>query len=141
MLTSTLDHRQLQILGKLLMIKKPEVAKELIQYIPKQSDAFESDLSKVPHYFKLFCQLQSLEPNEYTGPLYKSSKIDKRRFFIAVILSLYHPQKRLLQKYISETLQQDPSATRRMMLEVEFRYQNLPDFKDQVNAVVDQIKN
>lgn len=141
MLTTTLDHRQFQLLGRLLVIKKPDVARELFEFIPKQIEAIEHDLTKIPAYFISFCQLNNIEPKDYIGPLYKSSKIDKRRFFIAAIILLYNPQTRLLQKHISDALQQDQSATGRMIKEVEFRYKNLADFKCEVDEIVEKIKN
>jgi hypothetical protein len=123
-------------LGKLLVSKKPEVAKALISEYFEQNNYAETDLSKIPFYFNRFCQLQQLNREDYIGPVYKSSKIDKRRYFIATIILLYPPHTRLLAKYISETLKQDPGDTTRMMQECEFRYNKIEEFKKVVDEMV-----
>lgn len=126
-------------LGKLLSKQKPELAEELSQYLPASRQPIESDLTKVPFYFQSFCAIQQIDPKEYTGALYKSSKIDKRRFFIAVMILLYHPRTRLLAKCISETIGQDPGDTTRMIQQVEFRYQHIEEFRVQVDGMVEML--
>lgn len=123
------------LLGKLLLTKKPEIARALIsEYMPVPAQPIETDLNKIPAYFQTFCDLQQINPKEYTGALYKSSKIDKRRLFVAVIILMYHPRTRLVAKYISETIGQDPSNTVRLIKEAGFRYNKLEEFRGQVDA-------
>lgn len=136
MLTAQYQPSFFNQLGRLLLKKKPEIAQELIsEYLPARVP-LDADLDKIPDYFQTFCRLQQLDPKEYTGPLYKSSKIDKRRLFVAAIILMYHPRTRLVAKYISETIGQDPSNTVKLIQEVEFRYKELEDFKTQVDEIV-----
>lgn len=80
------------LLGRLLTKAHPEVAKNLIAtYVPTEAPK-ESDYSRIGVYFIAYCKLQGINPADYTGPLYKSSKVELRRLFIAVILHLYTPQ-------------------------------------------------
>lgn len=126
-------------LGKILYQTKPEIAIEIMaEYLPARPP-LETDLTKIPSYFTSFCNLLNINEKEYTGALYKSSKIDKRRLFVAVIILMYHPRTRMVGKYISETIGQDTSATRRMIEQVEFRYKHIEEFRNQVDDVVKKI--
>lgn len=128
-------------LGKLLTEKEPQIAERLQAEFLPQKTPIETDLTKIPFYFTSFCRVQKLDPGAYTGPLYKTSKIDKRRFFIAVVILLYHPRTRLLAKYISETIGQDPGNTNRMIQEVQFRYSHIAEFKVEVDGMVKLLKS
>lgn len=124
------------LLGKLLLTKKPEIARALIsEYMPAPAQPIETDLNKIPAYFQTFCDLQQINPKDYTGALYKSSKIDKRRLFVAVIILMYHPRTRLVAKYISETIGQDKGHTSKMIDQVNFRYKKMDEFRLQVDDI------
>lgn len=128
-------------LGKILLSKKPELAQALIsEYLPGVAQPMETDLEKIPMFFKRFCQIKQLHASEYIGALYKNSKIDMRRLFVAAIIVLYQPHTRLLSKYISETLQQDPGDTSRMIQQMKFRYDKIEEFKCEVDELVNRIK-
>lgn len=137
MLTATYQNSFCQQLGRILLSKEPAIAQALIsEYLPARSKPIETDLTKIPDYFTSFCELQQINPEDYTGALYKSSKIDKRRLFVAVIILMYHRRTKLVAKCISETVGQDPAMTTRMIQEVEFRYSKVDEFKSQVDEVV-----
>jgi hypothetical protein len=79
------------LLGKLLFQKKPEIAQELLAFLPTQAPA-ETDLSKIPEYFRRFCEVKDIDPKDYTGSLYKSKKVYERRIFVAAMVHLYNPE-------------------------------------------------
>ncbi len=120
------NSRQFALLGKILLHKKPEVAKELYQYLPKEP--IETDFLKIPHYFISFCRIQDIEP--------ENIRANERRIFIGAMILLYNPKTRLLLKYLSETIKQFPSNTSVMIEEVEFRYRKVDEFRMQVDDVV-----
>lgn len=123
------NSRHFALLGKLLINKKPEVAKELYQYLPAKP--IESDFTKIPQYFKSFCKIQNIETEDI--------KANERRIFIAAIILLYNPKTRLLLKHLSETIKQFPSNTSVMIEEVEFRYRKVEEFRNQVDEIVKKI--
>lgn len=79
------------LLGLVLCQTKPDIANELIsQYIPKQ-EPIEKDLNKISDFFLSFCQINNLNPKDFIGPIYKSSKVEMRRRFVASIIHIYAP--------------------------------------------------
>jgi hypothetical protein len=87
-----LSQKHLALLGKLLLKTEPETAHRLLStYLPQEQPAF-SDLSRIPDLFLLFCQVNNLNVEEYKGALCKTSKMNWRKEFIAVILHFYCPQ-------------------------------------------------
>lgn len=151
MLTATsLGKKNLLLLGKLLISQRPEVAHELLStYGPPQSPV-EHDVSKIDQIYQSYCRIRSIEPHDYTGALYKSSKVDVRRVFIAVVLHIYNPQvfhqpldsiivNIGLVKKLSEVFQQDNgnmSKTIRKVIAWERQYE---DFALIVNQIIEQI--
>ncbi len=123
-------------LGQLLITKKPDVATELLQYIPPM----ESDLSKIPGFFKAFCKLQGISQAEYIGALYSHSKTDTRRLFVACMLAMYGPGKKYLQKHLTEAIGGHQSNTSSMITEVEFRYRKIADYKHEVDGIVSKLR-
>jgi hypothetical protein len=83
---------QYALLGKLLFQTHPELAHELISvYLPPDKPS-ESEFERIQPLFGLFCDLQNLQPSDYIGAIHKSSKVDIRRVFVAVILHLFCPE-------------------------------------------------
>jgi hypothetical protein len=125
-------------LGKLLLQKEPETAAKLIAlHLPQKTH--ESDISKIPDLFQTFCKIQNIDPDKYRGPLYKGEKSDQRRLFIAAIVQMYG-EAWGLGMALSRTLVQDSSATRRIIMEVDFRYKKISEFQTQVNTIIEKIR-
>lgn len=74
-------------LGRLLVKKRPEIAEELLAYCQLVG---ETDLDKIPDFFKRFCEYLHLNPDEYTGKLKDPAKQNVRRLFIGAMLHLYN---------------------------------------------------
>lgn len=88
---TVLGKKQLLLLSKLLIAKRPDVASELMaEFFPK-TEPFAKDFDQINLFFQLFCKVQNLSPDDFSGPLYKSHKVDQRRLFISSILHLYCP--------------------------------------------------
>src|SRR5689334_21825897 len=86
---TTFSRKQFAFLGKIFLQKEPEIAGKLIEkYLPK-SEPSEKDLTKIPAYYISFCKVQGINPQDFIGPLHKTSKVNVRRTFIAVILHIY----------------------------------------------------
>jgi hypothetical protein len=91
MLSATYSKKEYAILGRLLALTEPATAERLITtYLPRET-AIQSDLSVIPAYFITFCDLRGIHPEDYIGPLFKTSKVDIRRLFVAVMLKMYYP--------------------------------------------------
>lgn len=90
-MSSTLGKKQYLLLGKLLVMRHPDVAEQLlIQIAP--GDPPERDLSRIPVLYNSFCMVVNVDPLKLRGPLRQTTKVDVRRLFISVILHLYSPQ-------------------------------------------------
>lgn len=131
------------ILGKLLIQKEPETASKLISLHISESKPQETDLNKIPDLFIKFCTAQNLEPEDYKGALFKSSKIDQRRLFIGTMVKMYgNPWG--LGVSISRSLNQHKQATSKMIGEVmscyEHCYKDSESFSEAVDAIVEKMK-
>lgn len=77
-------------LGKMLLHKHPDIAETLLPYCQVTG---ESDLSKLPVYFKRFCEIRNIEPTEHKGNIKNTdqkNKMHERRLFIACVLHIYN---------------------------------------------------
>lgn len=151
MITATTAYsiREYALLGKLLFQKEPETAQRLIQdYLPSEKPS-ETDHAKIQEFFLSFCQLNNLDPKAYIGPLYKTSKVDVRRKFIAVIIQLYSPRlykqsldvmvqvvDNNLTKTLAEVLQQKKSNISMMIREVITWMKNYDEFQTEVHNTI-----
>jgi hypothetical protein len=88
--SSTLGKKQYLLLGKLLVMRHPEVADRLLVQI--EQDPPEKDLSRIPELYNSFCALVNIDPSTFQGPLHQTHKVDIRRLFVSIILHLYNPQ-------------------------------------------------
>lgn len=92
MLTATtLGKENVFLLGRLLLTHQPDLAKELLTTYGRSAISSD-DLSRIDNLFQSFCRLRNIIPEQYTGALYKTSKVEERRLFISVILHIYSPQ-------------------------------------------------
>jgi hypothetical protein len=146
---AALSYRTYAQLGRILFKQRPEVARELLAVV--QYDPAETDITLIPALFITFCQVQTISPDEYTGRVHKTHKIDMRRLFIAAVIFLYAPQlyestpgaaivKYGLSGALTEALQQDASLTSRLIKEVIARYRAFPDYRQEVKTIVEQVQ-
>ena len=89
-MSPTLGKMQYLLLGKLLVMRHPEVAQRLLVQI--EHDPPLTDLSRIPELYTVFCELINVDPPTFRGPLFSTNKVDIRRLFVSVILHLYNPQ-------------------------------------------------
>lgn len=148
--TSSFTRKHYAFLGKLFLQKHPEQAKEIIsQYLPESPPA-ETDYSKINTFFLRFCALESINPDEYTGRLYKTSKIDVRKKFIAVIIHLYCPQafiqasdsltlNRGLVKTLAQVFDQTVANVSINIREVIVWEKQYEDFSRSVHLVIEKL--
>jgi hypothetical protein len=76
-----------EALGRTLVLKHPGIADELLPYCQVIG---ETDLGKIPEYYRRFCELQGLNPDDYKGRFYDREKLRIRRVFIGVMLHIYN---------------------------------------------------
>lgn len=74
-------------LGKILVQTHPEVANELLPFCQVTG---ETDLEKIPGYFKRFCEHMQIDPLEYVGKLFQQDKLKMRRLFVGAMLTIYN---------------------------------------------------
>lgn len=77
-----------QSLGKLLLTKKPEVAKELL---PLCEPGIRQDYSLLEKYFEEFCRFKNINPAEYMGSMKHSGgdKAQTRYLFLGAMVHIY----------------------------------------------------
>lgn len=130
------SHQTLVRIGKEVVKKHPDLATSIIEKIPKPKD---TDLSKIPNYFNLYCSLNNIEAGSIKGPVFKSSFTEKKKIFIGAMYAIY-AEVRLFSKNIAAVLEDEPWCTSWMLKEVKFRYAKDEVFKEQVNKLLNQIR-
>jgi hypothetical protein len=85
-----ISEKQYKILGRLYVKKHPEEAEEILSAYTN-IPATEHEYNRIEKHFTRFCLVNGLKEEQYTGPLYKSDKVEIRRVFVAVMVHLYHP--------------------------------------------------
>lgn len=123
-------------IGREIVKKHPDLATAIIEEIPKPKD---TDLSKIPNYFNLYCSLNDIDASSIKGPVFKSSFTEKKKVFIGAMYAIY-AEVRLFSKNISEVLGDEPWCTSWMLKEVKFRYVKDQEFKERVNKLLHQIR-
>lgn len=79
-------------IGKIVSKRYPDLIAPILKTITDIGEPKETDHKKIFIYFVKFCHLKGINPEEYRGALYKSSKEDIRRQFVGAIAHLYFPQ-------------------------------------------------
>jgi hypothetical protein len=146
-----LNEKQYKILGRMVVKKHPDIAATLLSTLDHQ--ATEEDISKITLYYDQFCDLQGISRNEYFGAVYKTSKVDIFRLFIASMIHLYYPEiyfqpieeinmkKEGFVTALAKSLGQPISNTSSRIREVIMWEQEYDDFKEKVETVVGKLKN
>jgi hypothetical protein len=148
---NALNEKQYKILGRLVVKKHPDIAASLLlslSHIPSQVD-----ISKINAYFDRFCCLQGIEKQTYFGPVYKTSKVDMFRLFIASMVHLYYPEiyfqpieelnlkKNGFVTAIATATGQQTSNVSSRIREVVLWEKEYDDFKEKVVTIVEKLKN
>lgn len=146
-----LAEKDYKILGRLLGKKYPDLARELLATY-KDHPPLETDHQKIPTFFKIFCFHLSVDEKELLGPLYKTSKVDVRRLFVACMTHLYYPHvyhqppeeinlsKKGFVSSLSRALQQQEPNISVMIREVIAWEKDYDDFKEKVYSIVEKLK-
>jgi hypothetical protein len=146
-----LNEKQYKILGRMVVKKHPEIAATLLGTLDHQ--ALEEDISKITSYYDQFCELQGIQRNEYFGAVYKTSKVDIFRLFIASMIHLYYPEiyfqpieeinmkKEGFVTALAKSIGQHTSHVSNRIREVIMWEQEYDDFKEKVETVVGKLKN
>lgn len=156
MLTSSaasFTRKQYAFIGKIFIQKEPQIAAKLIDlYLPK-TEPVEKDYSKIPAYYIDFCRVQGLLPQDYIGALHKTSKVNVRRVFIAVMLHLYEPvlfqqpvddlilNREGLSKNLSNLFQVRKHSISATIREVVMWEKQYDDFSSSVNEIIEKLLN
>lgn len=142
-MSSTLGKKQYLLLGRLLVLRHPEVANQLLGQI--SVDHQEADFSRVPEYYQAFCGIVNIDPLEYQGPLNETTKVDVRRLFVSVMLHLYTPQvynhpadsiiiRRGFVKAVSGVLLVDPDYMSRFIRQTISMERHYDWYREKVDA-------
>lgn len=135
----------------MLVKKNPDLASEYLSTY-KNYEPLEEDYKKIRLFFSSFCQFNGINENEYLGPLYKTSKVDMRRLFIAAMTHLYYPQvyfqpideinlsKKGFVSSLSKTLIQHEANISVMIREVIAWEKDYDDFREKVQLTVEKLK-
>ncbi len=135
-----------QLLGKLLVNQRPDVAEEILSQIHKPIDI---DLGKMDHYLSAFCSKHKITPSSITEVKHKSRAVELRRLFVASMLKVYHPgafqcievlaiQRSGLVYKLSEVLHSNEGNMSKMIREVIMMVKVYDEFRDQVDSFVQQ---
>ncbi len=148
LMLEAIGEKQYRMLGRLVIKKYPELAKELLaSYM--QHQPLEMDHTKLKNYFTIFCRTQGVKEEDYRGPLFKSEKVSKRRLFTACMMHLYCPQvyhdvslsRTGFVLAMSETLRQKPANVSSTIREVVLWENRYDDFASTVEQSLEKILN
>ena len=148
----SLSPKEYSILGRLCASQKPDVARELLSIYDNKP--LDKDHPNIQVYFIEFCRLQDIDPEEYKGALFKASKVEQRRLFIACMVHIYLPHLyvsattaagiRLDYGFISslaESLNQKKSNISKMVREIVVTEKVYDEFRDRATWLVEQLTN
>jgi hypothetical protein len=151
MLSEALNEKQYKILGRLLVKKHPDVAQSLLATL--NHTASEDDITKIDLYFIRFCTLQGIAKESYYGAVYKTSKVDVFRLFIASMVHLYFPEvyfqpieelnlkKNGFVTAIAVATGQHTANVSSRIREVVLWEKEYDDFREKVVTMVEKLKN
>lgn len=147
-MSSTLGKKQYLLLGKLLVLRQPDLAADLLRQI--STDHQEKDFSRVPDYYQAFCVIAGVDPYEYKGALNCTARVDTRRLFISAMLHLYSPEvynhpsdciniRRGFVKAVSEVLDVDADYMSRFIRQTISMEKHYEWYQEKVNQTRAQL--
>lgn len=86
-----LTGKNIQLLGQMLLKRRPDVANELLTECLEQMTAPVKDTSLINYYFQNFCQYHNIDIEKFLSSRKNHSISQKRKEFIGLILKIYHP--------------------------------------------------
>jgi hypothetical protein len=142
-----------KMIGRELWNKLPHLAKSLLKpYL--SAEPFDFDFTKLEdHYLVAFSSLHGIVKSDLQGPLFKSSKVDIRKLFIASMLHIYCPHiyfqhaneinlsKRGFVMWLAKALDQPESNISAAIREVVAWEKDYDEFRDKVFVIVEKLKN
>jgi hypothetical protein len=142
-----------RLIGKELWKKLPEAAKLAIKpYL--SAEPFDYNFTRMEeHYLIAFCSLQGIDKDYIQGPLFKSSKVDIRKLFIASMLHIYCPHvyfqppneinlsKKGFVMWLSKAVNQPESNVSGAIREVVAWERDYDEFRNKVCSIVESLKN
>lgn len=86
-----LTGKNVQLLGQMLLKRRPDVANELLTECMEQMSAPVKDTSLIGYYFESYCKLNGIEIRSFLDSKKNHAISQKRKEFIGLILKIYHP--------------------------------------------------
>lgn len=84
--------KNFQILGKLLVINRPEIAQELYNsYLQPVVKPVADNHELISSYYSAFCEHMQIQIDHCQGALFKRSRVEIRRTFISCLMRIYNP--------------------------------------------------
>lgn len=137
------------MLGKLVLVKHPEIAKDLL---PFATATDTEDLKKIPEYFDKFCKTYNLEPEKIKGKLFKSENAKHRLLFISAITKIYNqnilylPETMPIMKIgfvnaLSEVTGIDKATTSFHIRQALFEQAHYDSFSEATQTAIEKLTN
>lgn len=130
-----MDKSTFLIIGREVCKSHPDIAANIIDCFPVVKC---NDLWKIEVYFEIYCKAYDLQRSEITGAAFKGDLVEIKRVFVGAMYNIFTKVYKF-SKIISQTLEQDPATTSRMISDIKFRYKTDSDFKDRVNEFLTKI--
>jgi hypothetical protein len=84
-----LTKKEIFHIGRQCASQTPEKAQEYLSVFDNKP--IERDHTLIPVFFNAFCLHNGVEPRVYQGPIYKGSKSDCRKSYIAAMVRIFCP--------------------------------------------------
>lgn len=142
-----------KMIGRELWNRLPTKALQYLKpYI--SSIPYDTDFSRIQtFYLSAFSSIYGIEKEEIVGAVYKSSKVDIRKYFISCMVHIYCPHvyyqhaneinlsKKGFVMWLSKALQIPESNTSGSIREVLAWERDYEEFRTKVGAIVEKLKN
>lgn len=89
--TLQLNARNVQMLGRILIKKRPDLANEFLQECMEQMAAPVKDTSLIGYYFEAYCTEIGTQKDVMLSSNKDHSVSKRRKEFIGLVLKIYHP--------------------------------------------------
>lgn len=87
----SLTAKNIQMLGQMLLKRRPDLANEFLQECLQQINAPVKDTSLIGYYFDSYCELLGITKSEMVDRKHDHEMNRKRNVFIGMVLKIYHP--------------------------------------------------
>lgn len=143
------SNRTYEALGRVLLHKHPELAEELLPLCQTEG---ETDMNKIPGYFKKFCELRQVNLMENIGDLRSNrERMENRMLFVATMLHIYNYHifhthgappifRRGFVKSLAECISISPSNISQLIRNVMVHERVYDSFRADIQSIVPQLK-